>query len=46
MSHAIEKGWKFLIRIKDVHSNGIASGLELPQTVVSDMDINLILTRN
>ena len=25
MSHAIEKGWKFLIRIKDVHSNGIAS---------------------
>lgn len=33
MSHAIEKGWKFLIRIKDVHSNGIASGLELPQDV-------------
>ena len=46
MSHAIEKGWKFLIRIKDVHSNGIASGLELPQTAVFDMDINLILTRN
>ena len=46
MSHAIEKGWKFLIRIKDVDSNGIASGLELPQTAVFDMDINLILTRN
>lgn len=35
-----------MIRIKDVHSNGIASGLELPQTAVFDMDINLILTRN
>ena len=46
MSHAIEKGWKFLIRIKDVDSNGIASGLELPPKTVFDMDINLILTRN
>lgn len=46
MAHAIEKGWKFLIRIKDVDSNGIASGLGLPPKAVFDMDINLILTRS
>lgn len=46
MAHAIEKGWKFLIRIKDVDSNGIASGLELPSKAVFDMDIHLILTRS
>lgn len=46
MAHAIEKGWKFLIRIKDVNSNGIASGLELPQKDVFDTDIHLILTRS
>lgn len=29
-AHAIEKGWKFAIRVKDKNSNGIASGLNLP----------------
>lgn len=46
MAHAIKKGWNFLIRIKDVDSNGIASGLELPPKADFDMDINLILTRS
>lgn len=45
MAHAINKGWKFLIRIKDVNSNGIASGLHLSNKDIFDTDINLILTR-
>lgn len=45
MAHAINKGWKFLIRIKDVNSNGIASGLKLPKCPEFDTDINLTLTR-
>ena len=30
MAHIHEKGWKYLIRIKDIHSSGIATGLDLP----------------
>lgn len=44
MAHIQEKGWKYLIRIKDIHSvGGIASGLNLPS---SDFDnfIDLSLT--
>ena len=29
MAHIQEKGWKYLIRIKDIHSSGIAAGLDL-----------------
>ena len=46
MAHAIEKGWNFLIRIKDIHSNGIASGLDLPNTDTFDTNIKLVLTRS
>lgn len=45
MAHAINKGWKFLIRIKDVNSNGIASRLNLPSGKEFDTDIDLTLTR-
>lgn len=45
MAHAINKGWKFLIRVKDIGSNGIASGLSLPDKDAFDTDINLCLTR-
>lgn len=45
MAHAIQKGWKFIIRIKDKDSNGIASGLELPKTAVFDTDISMTFTR-
>ncbi len=30
MAHIQEKGRKYLIRIKDIHSSGIAAGLDLP----------------
>lgn len=45
MAHAISKGWKFLIRIKDVGSNGIASSTCLPFFETFDVDKKLTFTR-
>ena len=45
IAHAINKGWKFVIRIKDVNSNGIASALNLPADKTFDTDVNLKFTR-
>lgn len=44
MAHIQEKGWFFLIRVKD-GKNGIKEGLELPDTDTFDMHISLKLTR-
>ncbi len=44
MAHIQEKGWFFLIRVKD-GINGIKNGLDLPKTDCFDMDISLKLTR-
>ena len=44
MAHIQEKGWKYLIRIKDIHSSGIACGFDLPDRDVFDMEIDLNLT--
>lgn len=45
IAHAINKGWKFVIRIKDRTSNGIASGLNLPKTENFDIDVPITFTR-
>lgn len=45
MAHTINKGWKFVIRIKDKNSNGIASGLKLPKTDVFDIAVSMTFTR-
>ncbi len=46
MAHIQEKGWKFLIRIKDISSSsGITSGLELPDTDEFDLHCPIRLTR-
>ena len=45
MAHAIQKGWKFVIRIKDKNSNGIASGLKLPKKDAFDTDVSITFTR-
>lgn len=45
MAHAINKGWKFVIRIKDISSNGIASGIKLPKSDTFDTDISITFTR-
>ena len=44
MAHIQEKGWYFLIRIKD-GKNGIKAGLNLPKTNEFDEKINLKLSR-
>lgn len=44
MAHIQEKGWKFLIRIKD-ESAGIKSSFELPNDNCFDVNIQLKLTR-
>lgn len=45
MAHIQEKGWKYIIRIKDIHSaGGIASGLKLPDCSEFDTFIDLSLT--
>ena len=43
IAHAAEKGWYFLFRAKE--SNGIADGLDLPDTDSFDVPIDLKLTR-
>lgn len=43
LAHIQEKGWKFLIRIKD-GSGGIACGLDLPDAAEFDVPISLNLT--
>ena len=44
LAHIQEKGWYFLIRIKD-NTNGITSGLDLPDTMEYDIPFHLNLTR-
>lgn len=44
MAHAIEKGWKFLIRIKN-GDRSMAHSLGLPKDGIFDTDISLTLTR-
>ena len=45
MAHIIEKGQKFLIRVKDIGGNGIASRLKLNLEGEFDIDVVLNLTR-
>lgn len=45
IAHAINKGWKFVIRVKDINSNGIASALKLPKTATFDTSVTVTFTR-
>ena len=44
-AHIEQKGWNYLIRVKDIDSNGILSGLNLPTTDEFDIIVNRVLTR-
>lgn len=44
-AHAQAKGWKYLIRAKDIHSNGIVSGLHEVPDGVFDQRFSFLLTR-
>ena len=45
MAHIQEKGWKYLIRIKDIHSSGIAAGLDLPDRDTFDIWFHFHFTK-
>ena len=46
LAHIQEKGWYFLIRVKDAGgTRGFVSGLDLPTEDTFDFSINLSLTR-
>ena len=45
LAHIAEKGWKYVIRVKDVDSYGILSGLRLPDEPEFVKEIHLTLTR-
>lgn len=44
-AHIERKGWNYLIRAKDIDSNGILSGLSLPSGGEFDICVHRILTR-
>ena len=45
MAHIQEKGWCYLIRVKDIDGNGIVSRLDLPDAEEFDIQIDLQMTR-
>ena len=45
MAHIVEKGQKFLIRVKDIGGNGVASRLKMQYEGAFDIDVSLLLTR-
>ncbi len=45
LAHAQEKGWKFLIRAKDLGSRGILTHLPIPDNGTFDCSLSLILTK-
>jgi hypothetical protein len=44
-AHIERKGWNYVIRVKDLNSNGILSGLRLPTSGEFDLDAQVILTK-
>ena len=45
MTHIQEKGWKYLIHIRDIHSSGIVKGLELPHDDEFDLYFHFRFTK-
>lgn len=43
--HIAKKGWNYVIRVKDINSSGIASGLSLPNQKEFDVKQSVLLTR-
>jgi len=44
-AHIERKGWNYVIRVKDLDSSGILSGLRLPSGGEFDLDVHLTLTK-
>lgn len=45
-AHVEQKNWKYLIRVKDITSNGILSGLDITEKGSFDKNVSLTLTRS
>ena len=45
MAHIQEKGWKYLIRIRDIHSSGIVKGMDLPNDDEFDLCFHFQFTK-
>jgi len=43
--HIAKKGWNYVIRVKDIDSNGITSGLTFPKQKEFDVEHSILLTR-
>jgi hypothetical protein len=43
--HIGKKGWNYVIRVKDIYSNGITSGLPVPNEEIFDIEYSTLLTR-
>jgi hypothetical protein len=43
--HVAKKGWNYVIRVKDISSNGIISGISLPDQETFDIEYKILLTR-
>ena len=43
--HIAKKNWNYVIRVKDISSSGIASGLSIPDEEVFDIEYSILLTR-
>lgn len=43
--HIVRKNWNYVIRVKDIYSNGISSGLSIPDKEVFDIEYSTLLTR-
>lgn len=43
--HIAKKNWNYVIRVKDISSNGITSGLSLPDEKEFDIEYSVLLTR-
>ncbi len=44
-AHIERKGWNYVIRVKDLNSSGILSGLRLPTSGEFDQEVHLLLTK-
>lgn len=43
--HIAKKGWKYVMRVKDINSNGIVSKIPLPKQKEFDIEYSILLTR-
>lgn len=43
--HIRRKNWNFVIRVKDINSNGIVSTIPIPDSEIFDIEYNTLLTR-